>query len=125
MKLENTGRFQQECVKVTEASYEIALLVVKQNASRHRRNSGESCILCATIFVLGEWSEDELKKISSSSSTVKSRNDALAQDINFNFYKRSDQHQILLSIVTTPLVREIVPKYLSMHVVFVLKSMKK
>uniref|UniRef100_A0A0L8I895 BED-type domain-containing protein n=1 Tax=Octopus bimaculoides TaxID=37653 RepID=A0A0L8I895_OCTBM len=80
-KLDGSGVFRQQISIVTEASYEIAMLIAK---SKKSHNIGETLIkpslLRAVELVLGKESANKLSQISLSNDTVKGSIDDLSQD---------------------------------------------
>ena len=73
---------QSSSAEVVQASFEIALMRAQ---AKKPHNIGETliepCMLKATSLVLGETNSKKLAKISLSNSTIKTRIDALANDI--------------------------------------------
>ena len=85
---------QSSSAEVVEASFEIALMIVQ---AKKPHNIGETlikpCMLEATGLVLGETNSKKLGKIPLSNSTLKTRIDELANDI---------ERQVLQKIQASP-----------------------
>ena len=80
---------QSPSAEVVEASFEIANMIAQ---AKKLHNIGETlikpCLIKAASLVLGVASSNKLAKISLSDSTIKTRIDELASDIEFQVLKR-------------------------------------
>ena len=85
MKIASKETFRQSpSAEVVEASFEIANMIAQ---AKKPHNIGETlikpCMIKAASLVLGVASSNKLAKISPSDSTIKTRIDELASDIEF------------------------------------------
>ena len=81
-RLDNTGSFALSDKKLTEASFEVSLLIAKQKKAR---NIGETLVkpsaLAMVRIVLNEESERKMQAIPLSNNTVQRRIALMANDI--------------------------------------------
>lgn len=90
MKIVGEENFRQSSsAEVVEASFEIAHMIAR---AKKPHNIGETlikpCMLKAASLVLGEMSSKKLAKVSLSDSTMKTRIDELAEDIEFQVLEK-------------------------------------
>ncbi|XP_076799889.1 protein FAM200C-like [Clavelina lepadiformis] len=80
---------QSSSAEVVEASFEIAHMIAEE---KKPHNIGETlikwCMLKAVTFVLGETSSKKIAKIPLSDSTIKTRTDELAKDIEIQVLEK-------------------------------------
>lgn len=90
MKIMGEENFRQaSSAEVVKASFEIAHMITR---AKKPHNIGETlikpCMLKAASLVLGEISSKKLAKVSLSDSTMKTRIDELAEDIEFQVLEK-------------------------------------